>query len=338
MPRAILANRTEDIVTESLAHTINSSEASRQALLDLLRSCGADIDSLNRVQTQSTRKSGGRPDLSGLDSRNQVRLFFEAKFGASLTKHQPVTYLRRLPSDKSSALLFAVPPQRLKEIWEELRSRLSNAGSLDLSNEHTEPEIRWGDVGENRKLILTSWRFLLDRVAAHVGSAVAQTINDIHQLQGMVELRSFGSLRRGLLPPEFPRSLPHLYALIDDAVQRMVEKSLAEIRGYRPTVQRGYSVRYFTFCGLASCSLGIYFPNWSTYHHDPLAFTLHREDLEQCAVQTLSQAPLNGWTISESSSHIFIPIHLQGGEYPAVLDSILEQIDRIAGILKPAQA
>ncbi len=339
MPGPKLSNRTEDIVNESLAHILNSSEASRQALLDVLRGCGADIDPITLVQTQSVVGSGAYPDLTGLDSSGLVRVFIEAKFQATLTKHQPVTYLQNLPDDKPSALLFVVPPDRLAEIWEELRSRVAKADDLYLCNEHAEPEILWGDVGENRKLVLTTWRFLLDGIAAHASSAVAQTVNDIHQIQGMVELRSLDTLRRSPLAPEFPRSLPHLYSLVDDAVRWLEAKSLAELKrpfNYRPAVTSDYSVRYFTFCGLKNCSFGIYFRNWRTYHHDPLAFTLHREDLSEYSEQTLAQAPFHGWMSGSGSDHIYIPIHLQGGEYQAVLDSLVEQIERIAKILKPA--
>ncbi len=335
MPGPKLSNRTEDIVNESLAHILNSSEASRQALLDVLRGCGADIDPITLVQTQSVVGSGAFPDLTGFDSHGLVRVFIEAKFQATLTKHQPVTYLQDLPDEKPSALLFVVPPERLAEIWEELQGRVAKADNLYLCNEHVEPEIRWGDVGENRKLVLTTWRFLLDGIAAHASSAVAQTVNDIHQIQGVVELRSLDTLRRSPLAPEFPRSIPHLYALVDDAVESMEANSLAELKNYRPSVTSGYSVRYFTFCGLKNCSFGIYFRNWRTYHHDPLAFTLHKEDLNQCAVQALGQAPFHGYTINEGSSHLYIPIHLLGGEYQAVLDSIVWQTERIAAVIKP---
>ena len=338
MPGPKLSNRTEDIVNESLAHILNSSEASRQALLDVLRGCGADIDPIALVQTQSVVSSGAFPDLTGLDSSGLARVFIEAKFQATLTKHQPVTYLLNLPDDQPSALLFVAPPERLDEIWGSLRERIIQADNLDLCNEQMEPEIRWGNVGENRKLVLTTWRFLLDGIAAHASSAVAQTVNDIHQIQGMVELRSLDTQRRSSLAPEFPRSLPHLYALVDDAVQSIEAKSLAELKrpfNYRPSVTSGYSVRYFTFCGLKNCSFGIYIRDWRTYHHDPLAFTMHREDLNEYAAQTLTQPPFHGWMTSERDRQVYIPIHLQGGEYQAVLDSIVEQLERISEVLKP---
>ncbi len=152
---------------------------------------------------------------------------------------------------------------------------MSAEDCFDPINVNVEPEIRWCNVDEHRKLILTSWRFLLDSIAAQASSAVARTVNDIHQLQDMAELRGFDPPQRGPLTPEFPRSLPLLYGLIDDTVERLIERSLAEIPGgaYRPAVHRAYSVRYMTFCGVKSSSFGIYFRDWRTYHHNPLWFS-----------------------------------------------------------------
>ena len=331
-----LENRTEDIVVEALGHILTTSEASRQALQDFLLTCGADIGEINRIVTQKPVLGVGRPDLIGYDEKRKFRLFVEVKFGAGLTGNQPVAYLGKLGENRPSALLFVAPPNRLNAIWEELRSRVSKAEDLDLGREHKKPEIMWADVGEDRKLILTSWRFLLDNLAAQASSAVAHTVNDLHQLQSMVELRGFDSALP--LSTDFPRSLSHLYALVDDTVEHLIEKGLAEIPpgAYRPTVHRTYSVRYFTFCEeKSSSSFGIYFRNWRTYHHSPLQFTVHnhlaKNGVAECVAKRLLAAPFHGW---QSKRHIYIPIHLQGGDYQTVLNSIVEQIERIAALIR----
>ena len=179
--------------------------------------------------------------------------------------------------------------------------------AADPRNENVEAEIRWCDVGEHRKLILTSCRFLLDSIAAQASSAVAQTVNDIHQLQDMAELRGLEPPRRGPLTPEFPRSLPFLYALIDDTVERLIERSPAEIPGgaYRPTVHHDYSVRYFTFCGVKSASFGIYFRDWRTYHHSPCWFTLHYDDLRNDAMDMLLKEPFNAHLTHTGQGHTY---------------------------------
>ena len=329
-----LVSRSEEIVTHTLGHILSSSEASRQALRDFLLTRDVDIGGIKRVETQNLgRRGNGTPDLATYDESEAERLLLEAKFWAGLTSNQPVTYLLRLPKDKPSALLFVAPPVRLDELWQELKGRVSAEDCFNLSNEIVEPEIRCCDVAQHRKLMLTSWRFLLDSIAAQASSAVAQTVNDIHQLQGMAELRGFDSPQRGPLTPEFPRSLPLLYGLIDDTVERLIKKSRAEIPGgaYRPTVHRAYSVRYMTFCGVESSSFGIYFRDWITYHHNPLWFTLHDYGLSREVVDALFKEPFHA---QQKGTHLYIPVHVRGGKYEAVLDSIVEQIEGIATLIE----
>ena len=329
-----LVSRSEEIVTHTLGHILSSSEASRQALRDFLLARDVDIGEIRRAETQNLgKRGGGTPDLVTYDETGVERLLLEAKFWAGLTSNQPVTYLQRLPKDKPSALVFVAPPGRLEELWQELKGRVSAEDCFDPSNEKVEREIRWCDVEEYRKLILTSWRYLLDSIAAQASSAVAQTVNDIHQLQDMAELRGLDSPQRGPLTPEFPRSLPLLYELIDDTVERLIKRKLAEIPGgaYRPTVHRAYSVRYMTFCGVKSSSFGIYFRDWRTYHHSPLWFTLHDYGLSQEVVDALFKEPFRA---HQNGTHLYIPVHLHGGQYEAVLESIVEQIGRIATLIK----
>ncbi len=332
-----LVGRSEEIVTNTLGHILSSSEASRQALRDFLLTRDVDIGEITRIETQNLgRRGGGTPDLAAYDETGKERLLLEAKFWAGLTSNQPVTYLRRLPKEGASALLVVAPPVRLEELWQQLQSRVSAEDGLAPRNKIVEPEIRWCDVGEHRKMILTSWRFLLDSIAAQASSAVAQTVNDIHQLQGMAELRGLDPSRRDPLNPEFPRSLPLLYALIDDTVERLIERSLAEIPAgaYRPTIHSAYSVRYFTFCGVKSASFGIYFRDWRTYHHSPLWFTLHYNDLQNDMVDVLLKEPFNA---CRKGTHLYVPIHVQGGQYEVVLAALIEQISRIATLIEPSR-
>ena len=329
-----LVNRTEETATHALGHILGSSEASRQALRDFLLTRGVDIGEIREVKTAELfRPREGTPDLAALDDIKQERLLLEAKFDARLTGHQPLTYLHRLPKDTPSALLFVVPTYRLEEIWRELMARVSEDKSLERSNVHEEPEIHWCDIDGHRKLLLTSWRFLLDSIATQASSAVAQTVNDMHQLQGIAELRLSDPRRPGPLPPEFPRSLPLLYALVDDAAEKLEARSLSEISdpGYRPSVHRQFSVRYMTFCGVVNASLGVYFGDWTTYHHSPLWFALPEKGLQGDVIHKLTTEPFNA---KPKDGYVYVPVHLHGSQYGDVLASLVEQIERIAKLVK----
>ena len=329
-----LVNRTEETATHTLGHILGSSEVSRQALRNFLLTHGVDIGEVREVKTAELFRPGkGTPDLATLDEHRQERLLLEAKFGAGLTRHQPVTYLRRLPKDTPSALLFVVPAYRLEEVWQELIVRVSEDERLERGDVHKEPELRWCDIDGYHKLLLSSWRFLLDSIAAQAGSAVAQTVNDMHQLQGIAELRLSDPRRPGPLPPEFPRSLPLLYALVDDAAEELEKRSLAEISdpGYRPSVHRQYSVRYMTFCGVVNVSFGVYVEPWTTYHHNPLWFAFPQNRLQGHAINRLAVELM----AEAKDGQVYVPIHLHGSQYEAVLRSIVGQIERIATIIEP---
>lgn len=332
-----LTDRTEDIAVEALGHIL-SSPASRQALQDILRSCGTDIGPIGRIETQSTGEGGERPDLAGYDEQGQERLLIEAKFWAGLTRNQPLTYLQRLPDDVPTALLVVAPSLRLETLWTELCHRVYEGVGISIGNEQTESEIRWADTGANRKLVLTSWMNMLGRMAALVNSAgEIQRANDIQQLQGLAEqedTNAFLPLRPEQISPEFPRLLRHLYRLTDGAVGRLRETGLATTSGYQSTATRGYVIRYMTFCDVVNTSLGIYFGAWRTRPLSPIWLALPIGNATIFGIlETLRQEPFHGHI---SGNHCYIPIYLRlGVEYESVLDSMVEQIERIAGLLKP---
>ena len=334
-----LTDRTEDIAVEALGHILSGprSQASRQALQDVLRSCSADFGTIGAVETQSTGEEGERPDLAGFDQQGRERLLIEAKFWAGLTGNQPVAYLRRLPDDKPSALLVVAPSLRLETLWAELRCRASEAEDIDLGDGQSDPEVRWTAAGANRKLILTSWRNLLGGIEAQANAAGdIQIVNDVRQLQGLAEQEdttAFLPLRPEQISAEFPRLLRHLYRLTDGAVGRLQEAGLASTSGYQATATRGYIIRYMTFCDVINASLGIYFGAWRIRPLSPIWLVLPVGNSTNSSILAARhQERLQG---HETGDHFYIPIPLKlGVEYESVLDSMVEHLESIARLLK----
>ena len=62
-----------------------------------------------------------QPDLTTKDKGGNIRLLVENKFWAGLTVAQPIKYLKVLPEDLNSALLFIVPKARMTTVWHELK-------------------------------------------------------------------------------------------------------------------------------------------------------------------------------------------------------------------------
>ena len=110
---------TEDIAVEALAHILSESEATRRALADVLHAGGVTVEPIARVRTQTTGEDSARPDLAGFDQRGRECVLIEAKFWAGLTGNQPVAYLKRLPDNDPSVLLFVAPAARNELLWAE---------------------------------------------------------------------------------------------------------------------------------------------------------------------------------------------------------------------------
>ena len=64
----------ENAATEALGYILNSTVGSMQALNDLLREDGFDIEPIVRVETQVTYEDGSRPDMAGYDKNDVKRL------------------------------------------------------------------------------------------------------------------------------------------------------------------------------------------------------------------------------------------------------------------------
>ena len=215
---------TENLAVEALGHILSGSGAARSALSDLLQAGGAEVGTVDRIRTQATGKDGARPDLAGWDQDGHLRVLIEAKFWAGLTAQQPVVYLELLrKTPQPSALLFVAPAQRRDSLWAEL-CRQSDSAS-DVAVVADAGGLRSARIENGPYLMLTSWRILLDRMAAKVeADADYHTKIDIRQLQGLAEQQdreAFLPLRREELGPQLPRRVDDFTGLVRDAVDRV---------------------------------------------------------------------------------------------------------------------
>ena len=209
-----------------------------------------------------------QPDLTVFDVRREARLFIENKFEASLTKNQPVEYLKRLPRDGQSMLAFIAPEDRAQSLWAELKKRCGDAG-YTLAEESSTKHFRRMRVAKRRLLLLTSWRWVLltswgwtldtlQQAAAMGGYDAVE--RDIVQLRGLTErttssaFSSAGSDERADAPPDAPhvgrldvaeeassaspgtdwriaRRISNYTGLIDGITDRLVKEGVADTQG-----------------------------------------------------------------------------------------------------------
>ncbi len=341
--------QTENIAVEGLGHILSGSQPSRDALSDLLRAAGAEIGRIAGVQTQATGAGRARPDLAAFDGDGSECVLIEAKFWAGLTGNQPLAYLQRLEARKPSALLFVAPGARLDSLWAELGRRIAMSDSgIVLETEKSDDALRSAAAGGARRLVLVSWTSLLDRMAAGASAAGdSQTEADIAQLRGFAareDSSAFLPLRAEELGPDIPRRLMGLKGLVDRATHRLVGSGLASTAGLRAThTETGY-VRYLTFAGVAA-AWGIDYRKWATLRDTPLWLSFWGKEGRPSVARPVSEILANlesfRWTdplgLIVMGNSLVMPVELPVGvEQDALLDAIVQRLERIVRLIDPA--
>lgn len=216
-----LARHPENVATEALAYLLGV-PAVAEAFEAFLRPA-ADLPAGLRYDTQLSGADGTRPDLVGTDEASGTTpLLVEAKFWAGLTRNQPGAYLKRLPEDQPSMLLFIVPSKRVETFWPKI------CAAAEATGRHHGADLRHAAAGHERTIALTSWRTLLDHLAGATGSPDAQA--DIAQLQGLCDLMDndrFTPLTVDDLDGIIAQRLGKLTDLVKNASVRAVEDELA---------------------------------------------------------------------------------------------------------------
>lgn len=325
--------RTEDVAVEALGYILSQSVAARRALENTLREGGTTVGSIARVRTQATGDKRERPDLVGLDDEGAERVLIEAKFWAERTKNQPNEYLKRLPKDRPAALLFVAPAARLEALWPELCRKAEE--QFTVVGATAPGDLRAATVsGGDRRLMLTSWAALLDRMESESKSAedvVAE--RDIQQLRGLTdraEPAPYLPLHPEEMGPEFARRMEGLRRLVDDATMcgrnagflKRERVATGGAGGYGRTIRIG-SVRAW---------FGIEVFAWADFHSTPLWLRLDGDDNGQLKGTELTErmfCPGPGW------SHR-VPIELPTGvEYDEILSLVVRRLKNIALQLDP---
>ena len=338
---------TENIAVEALGHILSSSEECRHALGGMLRTGGADIGRISDVRTQAIGGKGERPDLACRDEHDEKRALIEAKFWAGLTESQPVAYLKSLPQDKPTALLFVAPAQRFETLWSELHRQVKDKmKGIEPVPVVEEAGLRSAAAGGDRRLMLTSWAALLNRMASHAsaaGDSLAEA--NIQQLLGLTrreDADAFLPLRPEELGPEFPRRIRQLADLVDDATVRACEAGWVSTEGLQKTPWRDGYGRYVRIVGDlgASAWFGVNFHSWASGGDTPLwlifekrhGLKAYKEARDRLKPLIKKNPPLSDWGDGMS-----VPISLPVGvEYEAVLDTVVARLKCIHQLIAQA--
>ena len=213
--------------TQALAYILNKQPSFVEALVKLLGVAGIEFEPRYRVESERGDDGGrapGRPDMKIFDAQGNLRVLVENKFWAGLTDAQPVDYLRMLPEDVSSGLLFVVPTQRMDMVREALKMRCQDAG-LDVGEEwRGEGRVKWMSAGTNARVLVTDWQNVLDTLE---GAADGQEIRgDILQIRclakALEDWQAFPPLRSDeVTNADIPRRISNYIQLIVDICMQL---------------------------------------------------------------------------------------------------------------------
>ena len=329
-----LTDRIEDIAVEALGYILSNSQASRGALDDVLRSLGAEIGPITRVNTQDSDAEGRRPDLAAFGERGTECLLIEAKFWAGLQEGQPNAYLERLIQGDATgptALLFVAPAARCETLWPELRRCAKD--KFELSEAPSRQSAAIG--GAECRLMLTSWAHLLGRMAdwaSEAGESAAE--RDIRQLRGLanrMDEEAFLPLRSEELGPEFPRRILGLHRLIGKATERGREAGWVSIKGLNVQAQwHGYG-RYLLLFG-AGAWFGVNFDLWAKAQMPETPLWLQFSEWEGTTVGLDEIRRALQLPSGVQEFPISLPLGVEEG---AVLDAVVAQLEGIGRKINP---
>ncbi len=327
----------EDAATEALCFIVSRSDSSRAALAEFL---GFDGNPLP-IASFSTQflVHGAYPDMVCHDEDGNRVAFIESKFWASLTHNQPVKYWEELADDRPGVLLFVAPAFRIAStdedsLWGELLERLRRKGHELGPVCERESLVTAASKDGQRRLILTSWDVLLDKLAQ-------QAVMDA-DFKACFEIAELRGLARDAIKNDDPVRDENLKLLIADAVTHLEESGWANTEGLAIGVAEGvYHVRFLRLGGAAAGlridyravkhmgkPLWLWFWDKTRIPHLLVSFDKVREKLGELAEPGLE------WLSSDTDICLLIDLPA-GADRKATLHAIVAEVERIAKIIDP---
>ena len=322
---------TENIATEALRHIFDHSDASIEALNDIVQSGVRGVEPVTEVKSQVVRSDGTIPDLVGLDETGKERVLIEVKFWAELTSSQPNGYVKRLPDDGSGVVMFLAPEERIQSLWPQLRRRLGQQATALQELDSERKCVRVDDT--QRHLMIVSWGSLLDSMAARSRESEEPGVEtEIRQLRSLAKYADNGALKPisdgAEAANDSDRLLRTYRRLIDSATERGISQGWADRKGLRATPRPyGYG-RYIRLHG-GVVWFGVNTVQFEKTGDTPL-WVNPASALRDVRAEIADKLGLqeSGW----------FPVTLKRGvEYPEMLDGAVESLKHIADAIYEAR-
>jgi hypothetical protein len=329
----------EDIASESLRYIIQNSDLAKSILNSQIKSkTNIQLPELTYI-SQISKTDMGRTDISGIDINGNENVILEAKFWASLTENQPISYLKRLVAN--SVLVFICPSLRKSSLYIELIKKL-NEQNLEFEIDETLLKFEL----DNKKFILIqSWTEILDPIKTILkANNQDHFVSDIDQIIGFCEIidkNSFVPLNEKDLSPEIGRKISSYYELTDEVISELSKSQYfeqARLTEGKPSKEFGY-YKYRLYDGYA-ISFGINFGYWSKFADTPFWLRISEapswKQNQELKFKLKSISSRISKPIFESDSNdLFFSIYpLKFEDKNSVIKNMVKQIDEIFSELR----
>ena len=335
IPR-IAANKAEPAATEALAYVLNASPDVKSEFVSIVLQTGIKPFTAGRIEPEKQHDEI-KPDLTIYDDKDgAIRVFVENKFWAGLADTQPVAYLKKLPEDPPSVLLFVVPHQRIDIVWSELKERCGH-DKIDLSIEETTKDITWVRA-DQRTMAITSWKYVLDRLRHAAGiSGHAEIEQDIVQLRGLTDQMDTAEFLpvqgEEVTDQTVAHRLINYSDLIVEITKRLKTSGIADTKRLRPGNSWYWTGRYLRLHAKFGLWMGVHLQAWRDYGITPVWLEVYpSSSFSGVSGKPLQKIKNMVEDVQESDSgSLRIPIRLKTGvERDRLIEDAVNQVRSIA--------
>jgi hypothetical protein len=328
----------ERAATIALAHILDldASPGMASAFVDLVRETGSLNFEPERVASDPDQKDDSRPDVTIYDAAGKPRVFVEAAFWEGVPAAQPVEYLRKLPADLPSGLVYIAPRKRIRSLWDILHGRCAGNLEIEVRNEPATNEAVWARVGPC-VLLVASWAYVLETLQRVTeDSAVEQDIVQLRGLAKRMETAAFLPLEEDeAADAALARRLLCYRDLVHKIARRLEKDQLVtDLKYSQPSFRKqrdeGYAVRLH---GKFELRFGIELGAWRDSGITPLWCVLKGSE---------SFSTLGNWLrikqrfdgVRSYGDLLYVPVRLKTGvDEAAVIDDAVDRMRGIADVL-----
>ena len=283
----------EDIASDGLKHILQNSIYAKNYLKNsIFTKTNIELPELNYTN-QISKTELGRTDISGLDINGEEILIIEAKFWASLTENQPISYLKRLK--ENSILLFVCPTLRKNSLFVELKKKLTDE-NIPFKPDNLILKL----ILENgQQILVQSWNEILEPIKEVLKeNNQYRLVSDIDQIIGFCEVidsNSFIPLSDNDLSPEIGKKVSSFYLLVDEVINELSKDEhykQEKLTEGKPKKEAGYyKYRYFKNYGL---TFGLNFNYWTQFADTPFWLKITEIDFNQSENLKFSLRKISG--------------------------------------------